>query len=712
MQLQALRTSVPKGRIMPWMGLSLVLLLIITSNTGSVAGSKPSAVFVSPAVVSLGNSVNLICKLSFADCPRCSLKWYKGSKVVDTDLPNYKVQASSTVLTISKVALSDAGNYTCALLGTSVLHSLPGTVVITGLPHAVINSSVDVIRLKEGSKMAVQCSGKGNVIFVKWQLNGTSNRVQMSTSPIDMMSHVLTITDVQKADATFYSCIAYSQKEHSTARIRLIVEYPPTSVSIHTNASYATDKGNVVQPHDDILMSCQSSSEPKSRFSWLHNGTYMNVNSSEFLIRNAAYKDSGNYTCTASNRHGSVNVSHTILVERVSFVVEFNLEEALEGTELNLPCFHETDGKTVIAKQWLKNNHGNRELIESGGRYLIHSNGTLCIKQVVKTDNATFQCAIQQSKKFAINLMIMIKIPVKVLYKPSSVRNLTLQKQRNNWFNLSWLPPADNGNCPIDSYIIEYGSHQHETKYLWNSFELHSGENVLNVMVKNKAGLSSAKEEKSFNVRYSNQYQYELLLVNSNCNQQLSITRETVAKGLQNFLEKPIKVDVTRAEKYKTRAVRVEFSTTINISSDLNGLLGTFQSKVQVVVGGAVFDVSTKCYSLAGIIDIPCETSQVEDCGSDGNSLNVILLVTCVVSGVFFCVAIVIVIYVCRKNKLSSHSSFRKDAGEKFKVPNSVGLEYNDCREERETRARGCTGNGEVDPAGLGSYSESVCSQV
>jgi hypothetical protein len=79
---------------------------------------------------------------------------------------------------------------------------------------------------------------------------------------------------------------------------------------------------------------------------------------------------------------------------------------ALEGSSiLNIECNTKAN-PAVHTYEWFKNN----ELLSNTNKYIIHSNGSLTIKHVKKSDHGEYYCTAQNSLKKTVSIRLKLKI--------------------------------------------------------------------------------------------------------------------------------------------------------------------------------------------------------------------------------------------------------------------------------------------------------------
>ncbi|XP_069133868.1 hemicentin-1-like isoform X9 [Argopecten irradians] len=282
-----------------------------------------------------GNTAVLGCVIS-ANPAATTVVWTKtsGSNIGTISIDGTKYQNGNSVspsLTITNLALTDTGSYTCGAtnnFGSGV--STGATLTVTGsVPVLSVQSTTASANV--GASATLQCSitsASPSVTAVYWQFTptgGTTTQITPSTSGytgITTANPSLTISSVSTASAGTYTCFAVnSAGTGQSQQITLtVVQSGPPTVS-HPQPTYTTNVGGTV-----TLVCSVTSTSTLNNLYWekLVNNAYQQVqittnirysggstSSPNFVITNAEAADAGTYRCSAVNAFGTTNSQTT-----------------------------------------------------------------------------------------------------------------------------------------------------------------------------------------------------------------------------------------------------------------------------------------------------------------------------------------------------------------------------------------------------------------
>ncbi|XP_069133870.1 basement membrane-specific heparan sulfate proteoglycan core protein-like [Argopecten irradians] len=283
----------------------------------------------------VGNTAVLGCVIS-ANPAATTVVWTKtsGSNIGTISIDGTKYQNGNSVspsVTITNLALTDTGSYTCGAtnnFGSGV--STGATLTVTGsVPVLSVQSTTASANV--GASATLQCSitsASPSVTAVYWQFTptgGTTTQITPSTSGytgITTANPSLTISSVSTASAGTYTCFAVnSAGTGQSQQITLtVVQSGPPTVS-HPQPTYTTNVGGTV-----TLVCSVTSTSTLNNLYWekLVNNAYQQVqittnirysggstSSPNFVITNAEAADAGTYRCSAVNAFGTTNSQTT-----------------------------------------------------------------------------------------------------------------------------------------------------------------------------------------------------------------------------------------------------------------------------------------------------------------------------------------------------------------------------------------------------------------
>ncbi|XP_043935275.1 igLON family member 5 [Protopterus annectens] len=258
-----------------------------------------------------GDNATLSCLI---DSEVTRVAWLNRSNILYAGKDKWSIDQRVHLLTNSKseysimirqVDVYDEGLYVCSYQTQDRPHTAQ-VYLIVQVPAKIVNISSN-LSVNEGNNVNVLCVAIGRPEpTVSWRhiKGGYTNE-----------GEYLEITDINRQQAGEYECIAANGVMSSDSKkVQITVNYPPT-ITDATNAHVALGK--------TALLRCDALAVPTAEFDWYKEDRRM---SSDFGLRiqnektrsvlvfsNVTQRHYGNYTCVASNKLGTVNVSMLLL---------------------------------------------------------------------------------------------------------------------------------------------------------------------------------------------------------------------------------------------------------------------------------------------------------------------------------------------------------------------------------------------------------------
>ncbi|XP_043928372.1 roundabout homolog 2 isoform X15 [Protopterus annectens] len=255
--------------------------------------------------------------------PQPTLRWRKD----DADLPRgrYDIKDDYT-LRIKKATGSDEGTYSCIAENRVGRVEASATLVVRAPPQFVIRPRDQIIA--QGRTATFPCETKGNpqpAVF--WQREGSQNLL-FPNQPLQPNSRYsvspggdLTITNVQRSDAGYYTCQALTVAGSILAKAQLevtdvLTDRPPPIIRQGPSNQTAAVDGIA-------LLKCQATGDPVPTISWLKDGLSLSLKDTRISlkdqgnlqIKNLRASDSGIYTCVATSSSGETSWSAFLEVQ-------------------------------------------------------------------------------------------------------------------------------------------------------------------------------------------------------------------------------------------------------------------------------------------------------------------------------------------------------------------------------------------------------------
>ncbi|XP_058260760.1 carcinoembryonic antigen-related cell adhesion molecule 5 [Hemibagrus wyckioides] len=251
-------------------------------------GPDPVTIKQEPSAAFLKKGSNLTLSCSAKSSPAAEFVWlFNGA-----ELP----QKNATVF-FSTLAEDQTGNYSCMAHNSKTLRYITSEVVKLSVLEAISGTSISapMVPLIAGNgTVNLTCtSSTGKADSVQWQKNGKaldkSERIIFSTD-----NSSVTILTVQKEDAGEYKCQLTNKINSDSNKYTLTVNYGPDNVAIKGDKQ-------ALMGHT-VMINCSFASYPVPTFVWKFNDTVLHGETNNCLtITNLEYKNSGIYTCEASN---------------------------------------------------------------------------------------------------------------------------------------------------------------------------------------------------------------------------------------------------------------------------------------------------------------------------------------------------------------------------------------------------------------------------
>jgi alpha-tubulin suppressor-like RCC1 family protein len=227
--------------------------------------------------------------------------------------------ATSNLLTLSKVQLTNSGDYTVIVTnyGGSVTSSI-ATLTVVSTPIITMQPTPTNQSLAVGATMALAVSAVGTVpLHYQWKLNGT-NVANVPNHIIGATTNVLLIGNVQTTNADTYTVVVTNVAGSVTSSNAYVtVTNVPPAIGVQP-LSQIVAGGVAVN-----LSVTVTNGTPPLYYQWQFNGTNLVIsgrrsqisgqNASQLIFRSAQATNSGDYTVIITNFAGSVTSSIAVL---------------------------------------------------------------------------------------------------------------------------------------------------------------------------------------------------------------------------------------------------------------------------------------------------------------------------------------------------------------------------------------------------------------
>uniref|UniRef100_A0A2K5C8S7 Ig-like domain-containing protein n=1 Tax=Aotus nancymaae TaxID=37293 RepID=A0A2K5C8S7_AOTNA len=344
-------------------------------------------------------------------------------------------------LLIQNVNLNDTGFYRLQVITADLVNEeATGQFrVYPELPKPNITSN-NSNPVENKDAVALTCDPEIQNTTYLWWVNGqsllVSPRLQLSSD-----NRTLTLLSVTRNDTGPYECgIQNSVSANRSDPVTLNVLYGPDAPTISPlDTSYRSG--------ENLNLSCHAASNPPAEYSWLINGTSLQVNTQELFISNITVDHSGSYTCYAQNSATGLNRT-TVKIITVSeppkpYITSNNSNPVENEDAVALTCEAETQNSTYL---WWVN---GQSLPVSSRLQLSSDNRTLTLLSVTRNDAGTYECGTQnklsvdRSDPVTLNVLYGPDTPIispsYTYYHPGASLNLSCHAASNPPAQYAWL---------------------------------------------------------------------------------------------------------------------------------------------------------------------------------------------------------------------------------------------------------------------------------
>jgi hypothetical protein len=408
--------------------------VIVTNSAGSVTSSNAilTVTNILPAIGTqpisqtngVGTTVILAVTVTNGTPPLSYQWWINGTNLVKNG--GHFSGATSGVLTISTVQLTNSGNYTVIVTNPG------GSVTSSNAVLTVLSSPVIFVQPATNQSMAVKSTATFAVTAIgtvplsyQWWVNGTNlvknGTVKNGPTISGATTNVLIISNAQTTNSGNYTVIVtnIAGSVTSSNAILTVTNVPP-SVTGPTNQTVAV--GTTVT----LAVTVTNGTVPLS-YQWWVNGTNLVKNggqiggatTSMLTISQTQTTNSGNYTVIVTNFGGSVTSSVAILTVASSPVIvtqPSNQTVAVGATVTNVVF---AVGTAPLRFQWWVD---GTNLVKNGGGISGATNSVLTISNAQTNNSGNYTVTVTNSagSVTSSNAVLTVALSPAIVVQPTN----------------------------------------------------------------------------------------------------------------------------------------------------------------------------------------------------------------------------------------------------------------------------------------------------
>lgn len=374
--------------------------------------------------------------------PTPSVFWLLPSNdVISFSNDRYIFHANGT-LSINKVKVLDSGEYVCVARNPSgddtkmykldIVSKLP---LINGL---YTNRTVIKATAVPHSKKLFDCRADGipapqirwimpDNIFLTAPYYGGRITVHKNGT--------LEIRNIRLSDSADFICVARNEGGESM----LVVQLQVLEMLRRPTFRNPFNEKVIAQVGKSIALNCSVDGNPPPEIIWIlpdgtrlsnrpQHSSYLIASNGSLIIYKTTRNKSGKYRCAARNKVGYIE--KLILLEigqrPVILTYALGMVKSVSGESLSLHCL--SDGIPKPNVKWTTPSGHVIDRPHVNGKYILHENGTLVIKETTAYDRGNYICRAQNSVGHAVvtvPVMIVAYPPRIINYPPRSVLRRT-----------------------------------------------------------------------------------------------------------------------------------------------------------------------------------------------------------------------------------------------------------------------------------------------
>ncbi|XP_034356349.1 immunoglobulin superfamily member 10 isoform X1 [Arvicanthis niloticus] len=380
--------------------------------------------------IKAGDTAVLDCEVTGE--PKPNVFWLLPSNnVISFSNDRYTFHANGT-LSIHKVKPLDSGQYVCVAQNPSGDDTKTYKLDIVSKPPLIngLYSNKTVIKATaiQHSKKHFDCRADGipspqitwimpDNIFVKAPYYGSRITVHQNGT--------LEIRNIRLSDSADFTCVVRNEGGESV----LVVQLEVLEMLRRPTFRNPFNEKVVAQAGKSVALNCSVDGNPPPEIIWIlpdgtqfanrpRNSPYVMASNGSLILYKATRSKSGKYRCTARNKVGYIEKLFLLEIGQkpVILTYELGVVKSVSGESLSLHCV--SDGIPKPNVKWTTPGGHVIDRPQVNGKYILHENGTLVIKETTAHDRGNYICKAENSVGHAV-----ISVPVMIVAYPPRIIN-------------------------------------------------------------------------------------------------------------------------------------------------------------------------------------------------------------------------------------------------------------------------------------------------
>ncbi|XP_006868039.1 PREDICTED: immunoglobulin superfamily member 10 [Chrysochloris asiatica] len=380
--------------------------------------------------VKAGDTAILDCEVTAE--PKPKIFWLLPSNDMISFSDNRYTFHANGSLSINKATLLDSGEYVCVARNPSGDDTKMYKLDVVSKPPLIngLSTNKTVIRATavRHSKKHFDCRAEGtptpqimwimpDSIFLPAPYYGSRITVHKNGT--------LEIRNVRLSDSADFICVARNEGGESV----LVVQLEVLEMLRRPTFRNPFNEKIVAQLGKSTALNCSVDGNPVPEIIWiLPNGTsfsseaqdpqYQIASNGSLIIPKTTREDAGKYRCAAKNKVGYIEKLIVLEIGQKPVILTYALGivKGISGESLSLHCV--SDGSPKPSIKWTLPSGNVIDRPQTNGKYILHENGTLVIKEATAHNRGNYICKAQNSVGHAL-----ITVPVMIVAYPPRITN-------------------------------------------------------------------------------------------------------------------------------------------------------------------------------------------------------------------------------------------------------------------------------------------------